>query len=61
MNNQANFHGLDCPGIEFRWRRDFLHASRTAPGPTQPIVQRAPGFFLRGKAAGVWPWSSTPI
>ena len=29
-------YGLDSPGIESRWRRDFLHLSRLALGPTQP-------------------------
>jgi hypothetical protein len=34
-----NGYGLDGPGIESRWRRDFLHMSRPAMGPTQPPVQ----------------------
>jgi hypothetical protein len=28
-------YGLDGPGIESRWGRDFLHLSRPAVGPTQ--------------------------
>jgi hypothetical protein len=32
-------YGLDGPGIESRWGRDFLHTSRPALGPTQPPVQ----------------------
>jgi len=32
-------YGLDTPGIEFRWRRDFPHLSRPAPERTQPPVQ----------------------
>jgi hypothetical protein len=32
-------YGLDGPGIEPRWERDFPHLSRPALGPTQPHVQ----------------------
>jgi hypothetical protein len=32
-------YGLDGPGIEYRWGRDFLHQSRPAVGPTQPPVK----------------------
>ena len=39
----ATRYGLDGPGIESRWGRDFQHPSRPAPGPTQPPVQRVPG------------------
>jgi hypothetical protein len=35
-------YGLDGPGIESRWGRDFPHLSRPALGSTQPPVQRVP-------------------
>jgi len=35
----ATGYGLDGPGIESRWGRDYPHLSRPALGPTQPPVQ----------------------
>ena len=55
----ATRYGLDGPGIESRWGRDFPHPSRPSVGPTQPHVQWVhvvPG----GKAAGAWCWTPTP-
>jgi len=44
----ATGYGLDGPGIECQWRRDFPHLSRPTLGPTQLPVQSVPGLF-RGK------------
>jgi hypothetical protein len=32
----ATRYWLDCPGIEFRWERDFSHLSRPALDPAYP-------------------------
>jgi len=40
----ATGYGLDGPGIESRWGRDFPHLSRPALGLTQPPVQWVPGL-----------------
>ena len=44
----ATGYGLDGPGIESRWGRDFPHLSRPALGLTQPPVQWVSGLS-RGK------------
>jgi hypothetical protein len=46
-------HGLDGPGIESRWGRDFPHLSRPSLGPTQPPVQWAPGLSGGYSSRGV--------
>ena len=38
----ATRYGLNAPGIECRWVRDFPHHSRPVLGPTQPPVQWVP-------------------
>ena len=35
----ATRYGLDGPGIESRWGRDFPHPSSPALGPTRPPIQ----------------------
>ena len=40
----ATGYGLDDPGIESRWRRDFPRLCRPALGSTQPPVQWVPGL-----------------
>ena len=37
-------YGLDGPGIESRWGRDFPHLFSTVLGPIQPPVQWVPGI-----------------
>jgi hypothetical protein len=43
----ATRYGLDGPGIESRWGRDFPHPSRPALGLTQPPIQWVPGLYRR--------------
>ena len=40
----ATRYGLDGPGIESRWGRDFLHQSKPALGLTHPPMQWVPGL-----------------
>jgi len=40
----ATGYGLDGPGIEPRWGRDFAHLSRPALGSTEPPVQWVQGL-----------------
>jgi len=45
----ATDYGLDGPGIESRWGRDFPHLSRPTLRPTQPPVQWVPGLSQGSK------------
>ena len=55
----ATLYGLEGPGIECRWGRDFPHPSRLVLGPTQPPIQWVPRLVPGVKAAGAWRWPST--
>jgi hypothetical protein len=40
----ATRYGLDGPGIESQWGKNFPHPSRPALGPTQSPIQWVPGL-----------------
>ena len=40
----ATNYGLEGPGIESLWGRDFPHLPRPAPRHTQPPIQWVPGL-----------------
>ena len=48
----ATRHGLDDPGIESRWGRDFLHPSRPALGVHPASYTLVTGSFLGIKLTG---------
>ena len=55
----ATRYGLDGPGFECRWGRDYTHPSRPALWHTQSPVQWVPGLFPEGKEAGALGWPPT--
>jgi hypothetical protein len=57
----ATRYGLDGPGIESRWGRDFSHTSRPALGPTQPPIQKVPGLSQPGRGADHPPPNSAGV
>jgi hypothetical protein len=53
-NNIANIetrYDQDCPGIESRWGRKFLHSSTPAARPTQSPEKWVSVIFSGGKGA----------
>jgi hypothetical protein len=61
----ATSYGLNRPGIESRWGRDFPHLSKPALGPTQVTVQWVPdlsrGTERPGRDADPSPTSSAVV
>jgi hypothetical protein len=53
----ATRYGLDGPGIESRWGRDYPHPPRPALGPTQPPIQWVPGVKRPGRGVDPPPYS----
>ena len=45
--------GVNGPGIESRWKRNFPHASRPALGPSQPPAQGVQRHCLKRQRRGV--------
>jgi len=50
----ATRYGLEGPGIECRWRRNFLHLSTSVLGPTKLPVKWILGLSPGVKAAGAF-------
>ena len=57
----ATRYGMDGPGIESRWGRDFPHPSRPALGGPPSLLYNGYRVFPGGKAAGAWCWPPTYI
>jgi hypothetical protein len=53
----ATGYGLDGPGIESRWGRDFPHLSRPALEPTQPPVVKSGRSVTLNPHPLLVPWS----
>ena len=47
-------YGLDSPGIESRWGRDFSASIQTSPGAHPASYKMGTGSFQQGKVAGAW-------
>jgi hypothetical protein len=57
----ATRYGLDGPGIESRWGRDFPHLSRPALGSTHPPIQGVSGVKRPGRGVDHPPPSSAEV
>jgi hypothetical protein len=57
----ATRYGLEGPGTDYRWVRDFPYLSGLVLWPIQPLVQWIRCLCLRDKAAGAWCCPPTPI
>jgi hypothetical protein len=55
----ATCYGLDSPGIESRWGRNFPHLSRPTWGPPS-FLYNGYRVFPGGQATGAWGWPPTP-
>ena len=52
IDGMATRYGLDGPGIEYLYKRDFWHPPRLSLRPTQSLVKWVPALFPGGKDAG---------
>ena len=52
LTHDALHYRLYGPGIKYWWGQDFPPPSSLALGPTQPPMQRVPGYFQGAKQPG---------
>ena len=56
----ATRYGMDGPGIEYQWGRDFPHPARLAVGLIQPPIQ-FPVKMRAGRGVNLPPLSSVEV
>jgi len=49
----STLYGLDGPGIDSQWRRNFPYPPRPTLGLTQPSIQWVPVLFTGVKQTGL--------